>query len=295
VEADAHWKLVPARCPVCEDERGRFVGFRGGWAHRAGAGVAVAIVRCQTCGLLYPQPRPEPRDLSHYRDADAYFRREDHTVAVAAHVETLRQAARVLGATGRLLDIGCGLGESLVAARESGWEARGIEPSAEFARQAVEAHGVDVRCVTIEDADEPSDHYDLVLLSGVLEHVDDPMLLLRQSQRVLTPGGLVFIDVPNERSLVQHASRLVLRARGRNWTTALSPTFAPFHVVGFSPRSLRFALRRVGLQPRSLRTYPLSYEGVGSGSLARVLALVERVAGAAHGASGLVAWAAKRA
>jgi hypothetical protein len=74
----------------------------------------------------------------------------------------------------------------------------------------------------------------------LLEHLYDPADCLRR----VHDGGLVFIDVPNECSLFTRLGNAYMRLRGRPWAVNLSPTFPPFHVVGFCPSSLRRLLRR---------------------------------------------------
>lgn len=286
---DGHWTMESRPCPVCDTREARFRGFRGGWAHRTGQGTALAIVECVRCHLLYPQPTAVPADLSHYRDPDTYLHSASEEM-VKARGYTLGVAQTMLGRPGRMLDIGCGRGESLVAAGRAGWNAVGVEPSAEFVA-AGRALGVEIVNSTVADLAEPPASFDLVMLSGVLEHVYEPLEILRATRRFLRPGGLAVIDVPNERSLVQRLSERVARARGRDWTTTLSPTFPPYHVVGFSPRSLRFALERTPLDVVSIQTYPLSFVTLQRSPAFRLIAGAEKVASAARGGSGLVAWA----
>jgi hypothetical protein len=74
------------------------------------------------------------------------------------------------------------------------------------------------------------------------------MQTLYRIKNAIRKGGLLFIDVPNEDSLSMRIGNLYMRARGRDWAINLSPTFPPFHVVGFSPASLRRALAKVGFE-----------------------------------------------
>ena len=104
----------------------------------------------------------------------------------------------------------------------------------------------------IENCKSLDETYDVVLLAAILEHLYDPMETLRRVRNALRPGGLLFVDVPNEASLTMRIGNIYMRARGRNWAINLSPTFPPFHVVGFSPASLRKALNSVGFDIHSL-------------------------------------------
>jgi SAM-dependent methyltransferase len=278
-----HWILRPASCPVCGAQEARFLGYRGGWAHRSGQGIAVPIVRCRSCETSYPNPAPYPRDHSHYDEAPDYFAGADDEVTLAAFAGILAEAAELCGGPGRLLDVGCGLGQSLVAAAAGGWEAIGLEPS---------SSGVEIdERVLVSGLFEPA-RFDAVLFSGVLEHVFDPVGLLTIAGEVLRPGGIVYVDVPNESGWLQQAGRVALRARRRDWCLALSPTFAPFHVVGFSPRALRTAFARGGLETVRVDGYPLSLADAGLPRPALAVAgLVERAATSLGRSSGIVGWA----
>jgi SAM-dependent methyltransferase len=93
------------------------------------------------------------------------------------------------------------------------------------------------------------------MLSAVLEHLYNPAETVREIARILRPGGAVFIDVPNERGLYFRVGNLYQKLRGRDWVVNLSPTFAPFHVFGFGPLSLRALLASCGLRPCDWRVY----------------------------------------
>jgi hypothetical protein len=71
----------------------------------------------------------------------------------------------------------------------------------------------------------------------------------------LAPGGVVFIDVPNECSLWSRLGNLYMRVRRRDWAVNLSPSFPPYHVVGFCPHSLRWLLNGLGYEVVDLRTH----------------------------------------
>ena len=85
-----------------------------------------------------------------------------------------------------------------VAMRQAGdWEVYGVEPREAAAKEARAVSGAEVRVGTIGQAQWPSEHFDVVTLWDVLEHVPDPMATLRETHRVLRPGGIVLARVPN--------------------------------------------------------------------------------------------------
>ena len=282
-----HWSFRDVDCPACSANAFRPAGWRGGDAHRAKHGIKTRIVRCRSCGLLYPNPMPFPRTGEHYADPDEYFAGHGDPASRLDNFRSIIDRSAQHGASEPMLDIGCGRGESLAAAAALGWDARGVEPSEEFARAGSEALDVQIDIGTVEGR-YPDSSFGLVLLSGVLEHVYDPRELLEEAHRILRPGGVLYIDVPNERSLVHRMARVALVSRGRNWTLSLSPTFPPYHVVGWSPGPLRKALDAAGLELRELRGYPLRWIGGRAGYTA------ERILAPVRLSAGLMAWGARR-
>ncbi len=237
-------------CGACGSNRFRVLGKRGGEAHRDGNGVLTTIVRCLDCSHIYPNPMPLPAkgcgDL--YEAPDDYFRGHDIEQKKRMGLSRLQEFESALGRRGRFLDVGCGRGESLWAARESGWEHEGVDPSQSYREWGRRHLGVESRLGTLEDAHFPDDHFDAVSMGGVLEHLYEPYKLLSEVRRVMRPGGLLWFDVPNEDGLYTRVGNLYMRMLGRDWVVNLAPTFPPFHVQGFNPRSVRTLLGRVGLE-----------------------------------------------
>ena len=146
-----------------------------------------------------------------------------------------------------MLELGCGRGELLVGASNRGWSVYGVEMTENYAEVA-RSQKIEVECNSIQGCKSLDQTYEVILLAAILEHLYDPMETLKRVRNALRPGGLVFIDVPNELSLTMRTGNLYMRARGRDWVINLSPTFSPFHVVGFSPVSLQRALKSAGFR-----------------------------------------------
>lgn len=158
-------------------------------------------------------------------------------------VVTLDFADLGASAGGRLLDVGCGNGDLMVRMRDLGWRVTGVEPDPGAARVARERNGLEVHVGQLEDARLPAGTFDAVVLSHVVEHVYDPVALLRECARVLAPGGTVMIITPNVRSLGH-------RLLGRSWR-GLEP---PRHLHIFDPETLASCAARAGLRPTRVRT-----------------------------------------
>lgn len=251
-----HW--VEQACPICEAPPTKFIGRRGGVAHREGLGVVADIWRCAGCGLVFANPMPVPvggPDQHYGVDADSYFEQHEEGDKVESALRFLRQAEELTKGKGRLLDIGAGRGELLRTARREGWEAVGIETSSTFAAHAARYSGAEIRQETLENCGFESNSFDVVILAAVLEHLYNPDEIIKEVSRILRPGGALFVDVPNEEGLYFRIGNLYQRLRRRDWVVNLSPTFSPFHVFGFGPRSLRALLAKHGLQPALWRLY----------------------------------------
>jgi 2-polyprenyl-3-methyl-5-hydroxy-6-metoxy-1,4-benzoquinol methylase len=228
------------------------------------------LVRCRRCGLTYLSPRPTPRALldwyfegyEPHQPAPAFRPTRQGPIRRWIKSRAVRWYARGLGfdpgevrATldriddfppyftfgfvptrrgGRVLDVGCGTGFGLDAARRLGWEAHGVEPAAAAAEIARATLGSAVVTGTLEDARYPDEHFDVVTMFHVLEHLPDPVGTLREVARVLRPDGLALLAVPNHRSLLAFAFRSY-------WF----PWEVPRHLYHFSPTSLAALLDRV--------------------------------------------------
>lgn len=179
---------------------------------------------------------------------DDYFAGHEEATKIESGRILASKAQALLGRKGNLLELGCGRGELLWAAVDAGWSVSGVEMTPQFADVAV-SRGVHIESSTIEASAllDKEGAFDVVYLAAVLEHLYDPVTCLKRIRRALKPGGLVFIDVPNECSTRTRLGNLYMRLRGRDWAVNLSPTFPPFHVVGFCPKSLRHALSIAGL------------------------------------------------
>lgn len=100
---------------------------------------------------------------------------------------------------GRLLDVGCGNGQTLVRMATLGWHAEGLDTDP-IAVGVAKAKGQEVRQGTLQSQQFTAGSFDAVLMSHVIEHVHDPLSLMEECYRVLKPGGRLVVITPNIRS-----------------------------------------------------------------------------------------------
>ncbi len=146
----------------------------------------------------------------------------------------------------RVLDIGCGIGSTLAYHAARGCQAVGMEADGNV--QAIaRRYGLDIRQGVFDGNQFASESFDYVTLDQVAEHVVDPHALLRGVARVLRPGGTVVITTPNAGSFGAHLF-------GRKWLN----WHVPYHIQFYTPRSLKHAARRAGLEVVRARTVTAS-------------------------------------
>jgi len=136
----------------------------------------------------------------------------------------------------RILDIGCGFGETLGYHQERGCEVYGVEADDNIKR-VVQQYGFNVQ-VGLFDANlyEP-EYFDYVTMDQVIEHISDPLNALKGVARILKPGGVAILSTPN-------AGGWGLKVFGRKW----EHWHIPYHLQIFSKRSMEKYARLAGLQ-----------------------------------------------
>ncbi len=254
-------------CPVCGQAGAALLFHKGGHD----------MVCCAGCGCVYVGGYPAAIDFDalygqqyYTGGSDAVF--ADYVGQQAARRAHARRKLAVLrhlppriARQGRLLDVGCAAGFFLAEARTH-YEVQGVELSAWSSAYARDRLQIPVFTGTLQQAALPTDHFDVVTLWDVIEHVPDPVPLLAEAARVLKPGGRLVLTTGDWGS--SYAQR-----HGANWHL-MTP---PWHLTMFSRATLTRAAQRAGLRPVAWRS-----EGVaGDGALwrSRPALLLSRLAG----------------
>jgi SAM-dependent methyltransferase len=178
-------------------------------------------------------PRPIEADIHRYYH-DSFYRSEEspeeallnmtpRATAMARHVNRYPP--------GHLLDIGCFRGEFMEYLRVNhGWSVTGVE----FSQRPPNYYGLGIFYGDLTEAPFLDSSFDVISLWAVLEHVYDPSALLAQVQRLLKPGGVTIILVPNFNSIPGRFMR---------------HDDVPRHVTMFTRATLGRMLKQTGLQP----------------------------------------------
>jgi len=157
-------------------------------------------------------------------------------------------------AGGSLLDVGCGNGDFLLRMKHLGWNAQGIDPDP-LAVLAAQERGLSVQTSSLDEAGFPDKSFDVITMSHVIEHVPDPIELLKECRRVLKKGGQLILLTPNPESLGR-------RAFGY-WWYGWEP---PRHLMIFSAPLLQGCVEKAGLVTIQAATSARSARGMSQGS-----------------------------
>ncbi len=174
-----------------------------------------------------------------YQDDDAVVR------GFTRHLATLGRLTRGR----RLLDVGVGTGLLIHLARQAGWDASGVDICAEAAERAQKEFGVPVAVGDFESAGLAGG-YDAITMADVLEHSRDPRAFLVRALGMLAPGGVLYVGVPNHRSLVF----LTADGLGLLPGTAglVDRLYVPNHYQYFTPATLTTLVTEVGFEVAAL-------------------------------------------
>lgn len=205
------------------------------------------IQRCRSCSLAFISPRPDAESIGDYYPTRYWSppTPEGRRPYLDAGMKRTLDALVRDYPGGRVLDVGCAVGNLPAQMRQRGLDAVGLEPYEHACQIAREHYGLEVDCAFLQDTSYPDESFDAVTLFDVLEHVHDPLGDLRKIHALLKPGGSVYIKVPNvdalQRSLFGH------------FWYALDP---PRHLFHFSPKSTARMLKAAGFATVDSRAIP---------------------------------------
>lgn len=228
------------KCPVCGKSKNKiFWGQRG-----------YPLAKCGNCSMVWDYQFEQENEAQYEK---LYFKNDNPKGGYANYFDgmainkktfahRLKKIEKKLGKKGKLLDVGCALGDCLMVARDLGWEdCQGLELS-EYASSFAKKRGLNVSRGTLFSKKFPKNYFDVVTMFDVIEHVDDPIKQLKEIYRILKPGGIVLLVTPD---IGGFWSKLL----GSNWYH-----YKPGeHLLYFSQEPTCLALKKVGF--KKIQTY----------------------------------------
>ncbi len=234
---------ISRECVLCHSKNFETV------AEKDRSGAPLTTVICKGCGLVFVNPVPVEKETEHYYAHEyrqfykgLYQPKTKHVYRSGTRaLERIRFLKKMkLPAVSTLLDVGSGGGEFVYLLNRLGMKASGLEPHEGYASFSREVLGIPVTNEAFRNSTLLTGTYDAVTLHHVLEHFWDPFQAFDISRKLLRPGGLLIIEVPN-----------ILAAYH-----APSSQFHTAHLFHFSPKTLEAAGKKAGFQLQHLELAP---------------------------------------
>ena len=201
------------------------------------------VFRCTGCGLEYVAPIPSPGELAEFYDRSYTVPLELYAAAGERNAARIADLERWCPKRGRLLELGASYGHSLALARERGWDVVGVELSPTASEYARTHFGISVFNCDLADVPLADGSFDAVIMWHVLEHVRNPKDQLLRLAKLLKPGGVLGLRVPNIASFGA-------RVAGEWWPWMCPPA----HLWFFSSTTLPRLLRDCDFDVKEVRT-----------------------------------------
>lgn len=222
-------------CPVCKNKsRDKLPKFSDDY-----------LVRCKKCQLVFSERKPTQAELDAVYNQYSYVN-STSTSATIAKKEKIVDVIMKVGVVRSVLDVGCGNGEWLDAFRRRGCVTYGTEYN-EHQRQVALAKGHEMLNGGLFPLIEEGQQFDLIVFTEVIEHIQNPIDVLFNFNKLLAEGGIVFITTPNFSAI----ERYVL---GNSWGMICYPE----HLTYFTPGTLHFTLQIAKFSKIALYTENIS-------------------------------------
>lgn len=200
-------------------------------------------VKCRKCHLVYVNPIEKANRIngnySEMKNSAVSIVRRNRLRATKTQVEL----AKKYKSDTKLLDIGCGEGFFLFNASKAGYITKGVELSQNATEYARREFGLDVEVGLFEKMQFPENYFDVVTLWQVLEHLSQPLTVLKEAHRVLKPGGLLAVSTPD-------FGGIPARIMGKRWWNVRR-----IHINQFTTKTLKNILRYAGFKNLSSVNY----------------------------------------
>ncbi|MES2588764.1 MAG: class I SAM-dependent methyltransferase [Bacteroidota bacterium] len=208
-------------------------------------GITTTIIRCKKCQLIFSNPQPIPESIedhygvppeSYWKEKN-YFSTDDNYFQ--NEIDKLKKIFEIKPGM-KALDIGAGIGKSMITLDKAGFDSYGFEPSEDFRKMAISKMGISeekLRLGQIETIEYDENSFDFISFGAVLEHLYNPSDSLIKAIKWLKPGGLIYIEVPSSNWLTSKFFNLYFKIIGTDYVSNISPMHEPYHLFEFSLKS----------------------------------------------------------
>lgn len=224
--------LETVTCPICGPSASAIVRYDF---------TPYKVLACTSCDLNYLSPRLTQDAIMRFYKDESYYKSNvsgkgyDEYLEISGNwIKTFTLRLKQIApykSSGKALDIGCGPGYFLTAAKNLGFDVHGLDPSDYIVEMAQKEWGDRVKLGIIETAKYQLESFDLIVAFDTFEHIYEPKKFLSAIHKFLKPNGLLAITTPNPKSLLAKVS-------GKNWVSFKLPE----HVFYWAPDTIRKVL-----------------------------------------------------
>jgi 2-polyprenyl-3-methyl-5-hydroxy-6-metoxy-1,4-benzoquinol methylase len=228
------------------------------------------LASCRKCSLKFTNPLPTPDDIAGFYTDSYHSSLRTPGAAEKLHGARFADFASFIEQycppPAKTLDIGCSTGLLPAILHKRGYDAEGIEFSAASAAWGSAHYGIRIFNDPLETGLYPSDTYDLVSMTDVLEHTVNPVEFLRHVKRVLKPRAYALVTFPDIESpqmrysvflanLLKRPDMCISQVPHHTWEFSRKTATATFERAGFEV--IAFRRRQPFLQRWSIKAAPL--------------------------------------
>jgi len=228
--------MININCPICSFNQTEFLFSVEKFNN------SYSTVKCKNCGLTYINPQPEKIDLlGHYSQHYDYSYMLNNRES-GKDRRDIAEIIKLKPKKGRLLDVGCGTGLFLLAAKKRGWEVSGIDVSEKAIKYGISNFRLPL--IPEDLLSLSSDKkYEVITMRHFLEHTTNPEVYIHKANSLLEEDGILLLELPNIKSFAAIISKQVWE-----W---MSP---PAHLFFFSPSTINLLLKKYNFEILSIRT-----------------------------------------
>lgn len=238
-------------CPLCTQHR--FVYL----LERVYQSRTWRLARCLDCGLHFTDPQPTLDDIKGFYVGTyhAELRSTGATEQIFGpkyerYIENIRRFV----VSGRTLDVGCATGLFPHMLQNLGYEAEGVELNTESLQWGRTHYRVPIHAGTMEElVDLSPASYDLITMTDVLEHTENPIAALRCVNRLLKENAHVMVTFPDIRSVKSRYYQWIAKLSGRDWVWCTC--HIPGHTWEFTKSSAVDCFERTGFRVVDFHRY----------------------------------------
>jgi 2-polyprenyl-3-methyl-5-hydroxy-6-metoxy-1,4-benzoquinol methylase len=202
------------------------------------------LCKCGSCNFVFAQKIPTLDELEkHY---EGYGRNDYLSPITIKRYHEILDRFEPFKKSGKLLDVGCGIGYFLEVAKSRGWEVYGTE----FTDEAIEicqSKGISMKKGILNPNDFELESFDIITSFEVIEHINNPREELANFYKLLRKGGMVYVTTPNFNSLLRYRLK-------SNYNVIVYPE----HLSYYTPKTLKKVYNLSGFKTRKVEATGIS-------------------------------------